>query len=85
VRMRRGIRGVGWLVLVCSALVGCSGRLLSIRNVEKAKRVLRFQKRMDDPDSEDQWLSLRLGLLPDSNMCPREKELEFAVAEVWHE
>jgi hypothetical protein len=58
---------------------------LSIRNVEKVKRVLRFQKRMDNTNSEDQWLSARLGLLPEANMCPREKEMEFAVAEVWHE
>lgn len=58
---------------------------LSIRNVEKVKEVLRFQKRWDDSSPEDQWLSSRLGLLPDANMCPPEKEREFAVEDVWHE
>ena len=58
---------------------------LSIRNVEKIKEVLRFQKRWDDSSPEDQWLSSRLGLLPDANMCPPEKEREFAVEDVWHE
>ena len=58
---------------------------LSIRNVEKVKEVLRFQKRWYDSSAEDQWLSNRLGLLPDANMCPPEKEKEFAVEDVWHE
>ena len=58
---------------------------MSIRNVEKVKEVLRFQKRWDDSTPEDQWLSSRLGLLPDANMCPPDKEREFAVEDVWHE
>ena len=58
---------------------------LSIRNVEKVKEVLQFQKRIDNTVPEDQWLSARMGLLPDANMCPPDKESEFAVEDVWHE
>lgn len=53
--------------------------------MEKVKEVLRFQKRLDDTNAEDQWLSARLGLLPNANMCPPETEREFAVEDVWHE
>ena len=49
------------------------------------REVLEFQKRQDDSASEDQWMSSRLGLLPNANMCPPEKEREFAVEDIWHE
>jgi hypothetical protein len=58
---------------------------LSIRNVEKVKEVLRFQKRMENTESEDRWLTKRLGLLPKANMCSPEAEKEFAVDDLWHE
>jgi hypothetical protein len=56
-----------------------------MRNVEKVKEVLQFQKRLENTESEDRWLSKRLGLLPKANMCPPETEKEFAVDDVWHE
>ena len=58
---------------------------LSLRNVERVKEVLRFQRRLDDSAPEDQWLSARLGLLPGARMCPPDREREFAVEDVWHE
>lgn len=58
---------------------------LSLRRVSKVREVLEFQERQDNSGPEDWWMSQRLGLLPDANMCPPEKEKEFAVEDIWHE
>lgn len=66
------------------AKFGGSGGL-SIRRVSRVRQVLEFQKRQDNSNPEDQWMSARLGLLPKANMCPPEKQREFAVEDVWYE
>jgi hypothetical protein len=58
---------------------------LSLRRLSRIREVLEFQKRQDDSHSEDVWFASRLGLLPGANMCPPEKEKEFAVEAVWYD
>jgi hypothetical protein len=58
---------------------------LSLRKVSKIKQVLQFQTRLDHTFSEDEWLSSRMGLLPDAHMCDPVLEREFAVENIWQE
>ncbi|ETN42585.1 uncharacterized protein HMPREF1541_01742 [Cyphellophora europaea CBS 101466] len=58
---------------------------LSLRRLSRVREVLEFQRRIDDTTAEDYWMSARLALLPDANMCPPGKEREFAVDEIYHE
>lgn len=47
--------------------------------------MLQFQTRLDHTFSEDEWLSSRIGLLPQAHMCDPVLEREFAVENVWQE
>lgn len=58
---------------------------LSLRKVSRIKQVLQFQTRLDHTFSEDEWLSSRMGLLPDARMCEPALEREFAVENIWQE
>lgn len=57
---------------------------LSLRRVSRVLQVLKFQKRLNNEASEDQWLVNRLRLLQDANMAPSEIETAFGVEDVYH-
>lgn len=47
------------------------------------QEVLQFQARLDDTESEDRWLSRRIGLLPGANNADASIEAGFAVEDIW--
>lgn len=57
---------------------------LSLRKLSKTREVLSFQSRLDNLDSEDQWLSKRIGLLPGANNANASIAATFSVENVWH-
>lgn len=57
---------------------------MSLRKVSKIREVLSFQSRVDGTDSEDQWLSKRIGLLAGANNANGSIAATFAVEDIWH-
>lgn len=58
---------------------------LSLRRVSHVLKVLQFQSRQDDAESEDKWLSDRIKVLPGVKLPKPEVEKSFAVEGMWHE
>lgn len=58
---------------------------LSLRKVPTVKEVLSFQARVDNTESEDKWLSSRIGLLPQANNANATVSGTFSVEDVWFE
>lgn len=57
---------------------------MSLRKVSKIREVLSFQSRVDNTDSEDTWLSKRIGLLQGANNANATIAATFAVEDIWH-
>lgn len=57
---------------------------LSLRNVNKVREVLSFQARPEGAESEDRWLSSRIGLLPNATNANATVSATFSVEDVWH-
>lgn len=55
-----------------------------MRKLSKIKRILSFQSRLDNTDSEDQWLSKRVGLLPGAKNANASISATFSVENIWH-
>ena len=58
---------------------------LSLRRVSRVLEVLKFQTRLPNTFSEDQWLASRVGLVPGANMADPTVESLFAVEDIWAE
>lgn len=56
-----------------------------MRRISKVLEVLKFQQRLDNEASEDQWLSARLGTLPDAEMPGPNISKQFAVEMIPYE
>jgi hypothetical protein len=58
---------------------------LSLRRISAVKRVLKFQKRYNDTEPEDEWFGKRLTLMPGAKVATGAQEDHFAVEDIYHE
>jgi len=58
---------------------------LSLRRVSTVKRILKFQKRLNDTEAEDEWFGKRVTLIPETKVAQGGQESHFAVEDYYYD